>query len=97
MLFVALKLVRLVRIPRIINLLDLSKINSVVETIFSGQTRSKKVVFQQIMKNVYRVFRLILMTIIITYFVGCSFYLISSMQNDPNLFNLGIDTYITKF
>ena len=49
------------------------------------------------MKNVYRVFRLILMTIIITYFVGCTFYLISSMQNDPNLFNLGIDTYITKF
>ena len=36
MLFVALKLVRLVRIPRIINLLDLSRINSVVETIFSG-------------------------------------------------------------
>ena len=36
MVYVALKLVRLVRIPRIINLLDLSKINSVVETIFSG-------------------------------------------------------------
>ena len=49
------------------------------------------------MKNVYRVFRLILMTIIITYFVGCTFYLISSIQNDPNLLNLGIETYITKF
>ena len=36
MIYVALKLVRLVRIPRIISLLDLSRINSVVETIFSG-------------------------------------------------------------
>lgn len=96
MVYVSLKLVRLVRIPRIIGLLDLSKINSVVETIFSGQTRSKKVVFQQIMKNVYKVFSLILLTIIITYFVGCTFYLISSIQNDPNLFNLGIETYITR-
>jgi len=96
MVYVSLKLIRLVRIPRIIGLLDLSKINSVVETIFSGQTRSKKVVFQQIMKNVYKVFSLILLTIIITYFVGCTFYLISSIQNDPNLFNLGIETYITR-
>jgi len=36
MVYVSLKLIRLVRIPRIIGLLDLSKINSVVETIFSG-------------------------------------------------------------
>ena len=48
------------------------------------------------MKNVYKVFSLILLTIIITYFVGCTFYLISSIQNDPNLFNLGIETYITR-
>ena len=47
------------------------------------------------MKNVYKVFSLILLTIIITYFVGCTFYLISSIQNDPNLFNMEIDTYIT--
>ena len=47
------------------------------------------------MKNVYKVFSLILLTIIITYFVGCTFYLISSIQNDPNLANLGIPTYIT--
>lgn len=71
------KLIRLVRIPRIVNLLDLSRFNKFVETVFSGQTRGKRVVFQLIMKNVYKVFRLILLTIIITYFTGCLFYFLS--------------------
>lgn len=41
------------------------------------------------MKNVYLVFRLVLLTVIITYFTGCAFYFISSLQPD------GIDTFIT--
>lgn len=70
----------MVRIPRIVNLLDLSRFNQLVETVFSGQTRGKRVVFQLVMKNVYKVFRLILLTIIITYFTGCAFYFMSDLQ-----------------
>jgi hypothetical protein len=76
------KLLRLVRLPKILNLLDLARFNKFVETVVSGQTRGKRVVYQLIMKNVYKVFRLILLTVIITYFTGCAFYFISSFQSD---------------
>ena len=38
------------------------------------------------MKNIYSVFRLILLTVIITYFIGCLFYLVSGLfsKEDPN-------------
>jgi len=76
---VILKLFRLVRIKRIFTLLEMNRVNKLVETLFSNQTRSKKVVFSLIMKNIYSVFRLILLTVIITYFIGCFFYLWSSI------------------
>lgn len=33
-----------------------------------------------LIKNIYKISRLILLTIIITYFTGCAFYFISSLQ-----------------
>jgi hypothetical protein len=51
--------------------------NKLVDTVFSGQTRSKRVVFQLIMKNFTRVFRLILQTVLVTYFIGAIFYFLS--------------------
>ena len=64
----------------------MNRINKLVETLFSNQTRSKKVVFSIIMKNIYSVFRLILLTVIITYFIGCLFYLVSGLfdREEPN-------------
>lgn len=47
-------------------------------------------------KNVYQVFRLILLTVITTYFTGCMFYFISSMQNDDTMLNFDIRTFITE-
>ena len=79
---VILKLFRLVRIKRIFTLLEMNRVNKLVETLFSNQTRSKKVVFSLIMKNIYSVFRLILLTVIITYFIGCFFYLWAGLFTD---------------
>jgi hypothetical protein len=39
------KLLRLVRLPKILNLLDLARFNKFVETVVSGQTRGKRVVY----------------------------------------------------
>ena len=36
------------------------------------------------MKNIYSVFRLILLTVIITYFIGLIFYLWSGLFDNPN-------------
>jgi hypothetical protein len=37
------------------------------------------------MKNIFKVIRLIILTIIITYFTGCAFYFISTLQRDGEL------------
>ena len=65
------------------------------EILFNNQTRQKKVELQLLIKNVYQVFRLILLTVITTYFTGCMFYFISAMQNDKTLLNLNVETFIT--
>ena len=83
------KLLRMFRFQRIYKLLDTARFSRFVEAVFSGSTRGKRVVFSLIMKNVYKVFRLILLTIIITFFLGCAFYFISSQQSG--------DTFISTF
>jgi hypothetical protein len=72
------KLLRMIRLPKIMNLLDMEKFNKVSEAIFSGVQRSKRIVYQNACKNCYRVLRLVMQTVIITYFMGCFFYMISS-------------------
>lgn len=74
------KLLRMVRIPKILNLLDLTRFNQFVEVMVSGQTRGKRVQYHLVMKNIFKVIRLILLTVIITYFTGCAFYFVSSLQ-----------------
>ena len=88
---VVLKLVRLVRIKRIFALFDSKRVNKLVAILYTGTGRNKKVVFTLIMKNIYSVFRLILLTIIIMYFLGCGFYLWA------NLFGSGERTFIGTF
>lgn len=84
------------RISRLVNLLDPSAVHKIGEVLFQGQTRQKKVELQLMIKNVYQVFRLILLTVITTYFTGCMFYFISSMQNDDTMLNFDIRTFITE-
>ena len=45
----------------------------------------KRVIYKLLIKNVYKISRLVLLAIIITYFTGCAFYFISSLQktNEP--------------
>ena len=73
----------MVRIPKILNLLDMYRFNKFLEAMVSGQTRGKRVQYNLIMKNIFKVIRLIMLTIIITYFTGCCFYFVSSLQ-DPS-------------
>ena len=102
---VILKLFRLVRIKRIFTLLEMNRVNKLVESIFSNQTRSKKVVFSLIMKNIYSVFRLILLTVIITYFIGCIFYLWSGLfkkgscvhSDGASLYQEGCNNFIAYY
>ena len=69
------KLVRLVRLKRIGALLQANKVNRLAEILFAKQGRSEKVKNTMTCRSLYSVFRLILLTIIITYFSGCIFYM----------------------
>jgi hypothetical protein len=77
-----LKLLRMVRLPKILNLLDQERIEKFVDRLLTSLTRRKRVVFSMILKNIFRVLRLIVLTVIMTYFSGCLFYFISSMQKE---------------
>lgn len=80
------KLLRMVRLPKILSLLKLDLFSRFVELMVVGQTRGKRVVYHLVMKNIFKVIRLILLTVIITYFTGCAFYFVSSLrtQDNPN-------------
>lgn len=54
----------------------------------SNQSRDEKIVAQYMMLYVYKIFRLIIIAIIITYFIGCIWFLFCDIYNDsePNSF-----------
>ena len=75
------KLLRMIRFPRILRLLDADKIGSVIKLALAGQARGKRLVLKILIQNIYSVLRLVLLTIIITYFLGCLFYFLSDLQS----------------
>jgi hypothetical protein len=79
---VLLKLLRMIRLPKVLNLLDITRFKKLIEAASSGQTRGKRVTYQLVMKNVLKMFRLVVLTIIMTYFTGCVFYFISVLDDD---------------
>lgn len=54
----------------------------------SNQSRDEKIVAQYMMLYVYKIFRLIIIAIIITYFIGCIWFMFCTIYNDtePNSF-----------
>lgn len=75
----------MIRLPKVLNLLDIDRFKKLIEAASSGQTRGKRVTYQLVMKNVLKMFRLVLLTIIMTYFTGCVFYFISVLDDDEDL------------
>jgi hypothetical protein len=76
------KLFRLFRFPQLISLLDLKKLNKFLKSLFESQARKEKILIQYFLIYSYRVFRLILIAIIVTYFTGCCWYYFSINFND---------------
>lgn len=73
----ALKLTRLARLPRLGKLIDVHKIKKLLKS-FQGDTNDDKQILKQyIILYAYKVFRLILLAITITYFLGCIWFFIS--------------------
>lgn len=75
------KLFRLFRLPRLIKLVDVGRFNQLLKSFFENSSRDERIVAQYMMMYVYRIFRLIIIAIIFTYFIGCFWYMASETLN----------------
>jgi len=74
---------RLFRLPRLIKLIDVSKFQKVVNSLTSEEgSRDDKIIAEYKMLYVYKVVRLIMIAIILTYFIGCFWFLFCSIYGD---------------
>jgi len=88
------KLFRLFRLPRLVKLIDISRFNQLLKSFFENSSRDERIVAQYMLMYAYRVFRLVIIAIIITYFIGCFWFLLS---NELNFADEGDNTFVKKF
>lgn len=72
-----LRLLRLFRFPKLIELLDLKKMNNMIASLFEGQQRKQKIQIQHFLMYFYKVFKIIMIASIVTYFMGSIWYIFS--------------------
>ncbi len=70
------KLVRLFRLPRLVKLIDISRFNSLLKSLFENNSQEERIMMQYLLMYAYKIFRLFIIAFIITYFSGCVWYLI---------------------
>ena len=68
------------RLPKFIKILDVSKFDHLLEVILENTSRQEKMNVLYASKYVYKVIRLIIIAITLTYFLGCFWYYIT-VQN----------------
>ncbi len=71
------KMFRMFRLPKLIRMLDLGKFNKLLQRIFDSQDQKDRIFIQYLLVYSYRIFRLIIIVIIITYFMGCLWFLLA--------------------
>lgn len=77
-----LRLLRLFRFPKLIELLDLKKMNDIISSLFEGQQRKEKIMIQHFLMYFYKVFKIIMIASIVTYFMGCIWFIFSDEANE---------------
>lgn len=77
------KLFRLFRLPRLWKLIDIQRFKNIVQQLSSGgESREQNIQMQYVMLYVYKIVRLIIMAIIITYFIGCFWWYFCTITRD---------------
>ena len=70
------KIFRMVRITRLMKLLDIARFNHSLKSFFENDSSQDKIMLQYTIIHVFKIFRLFLTAIIITYLCGCIWFLI---------------------
>ena len=71
------KLFRLARLPRLLKLIDISRFNKMIKSLMNNSSRDERIVAQYMMLYIFKIFRLIIIAMIITYFIGCIWFYFS--------------------
>ena len=90
------KLFRLCRLPRLIKLIDPSRFKKVLKASSKEDTDDKAIAHEYFVMYIYNIFRLVVIAVMITYFIGCNVYFISNEFNSAG--DIENDkTFITNF
>ena len=76
------KLLRLFRLPRLLKLIDISRFNQLLKSLFENNSQEERIMMQYLLMYGYKIFRLFIIAFIITYFSGCVWYLIVDLYKD---------------
>jgi len=91
--FYLIKLTRLTRFPEFMEFFNISSMHQFLVKSTTDSSRSSQIETQFLLKYLYKMFKLISSNLIITYFLGLMFYIISDSLND-----LGMDkTFIINY
>lgn len=85
-------MVRILRLPRFLSLLDSAKFDTFMEMILEKEpknpreekSRQEKMTIKYVSRYVYKVFRLILIALMLTYFLGCTWYFLVDVFEDSD-------------
>ncbi|CAI2386506.1 unnamed protein product [Moneuplotes crassus] len=72
------KLLRLVRLLRLTKLMNTAKVNQLLKSFTESSSGSQSIVIQHMILYCLKILRLVLVAIVITYFIGCFWFFISS-------------------
>lgn len=96
-----LKMVRILRLPRFLSLLDSAKFDTFMEMILEKEpknpreekSRQEKMTIKYVSRYVYKVFRLILIALMLTYFLGCTWYFLVDIFEESATSQNFMETY----
>lgn len=75
-----LKLLRMTRLPKVLNLVDEKRITKLINFVVEGLPNDKRIKYRIHIKQAFSIMRLMLITIILTYFIGCGFYFVALIE-----------------
>lgn len=95
------KLFRLCRLPRLIKLIDPSRFQKILKATQKEDPDDNEIEREYFIMYIYNIFRLVIISLMITYFIGCNVYFVSNEFNSDAdienmktfILNFGIDEY----
>ena len=74
----------------------MNRMKRIIKSYYENSTRSDRLQSQYMVMYAFRIFRLVVIASLITYMIGCSWWLISLICNNTQL-ELSGDTFISRF